>query len=380
MNLIMTHARAVLITATSSEEWWKGGLLVLSVGFALSCAMLVAADLDLLFLLFFGLSLAAVPLWRGLLWTSDEPGLLPLRPRVAAAVEGGLFALLSLLPMSVIWAALWWAIHDTALSAEQASIEMFAQAATVGGLFVVTAPAIALLPPRRVPLVLWTILAIPGLAGVLLSFGLITDGSVAILYYTMTSTGLVLALLAVVGAMWLARRLTARQETAAAVRPGRLDRLTVDTRRHLVRSILLSGVLTLGTWLLLHEVVSAVEPAHNPINTWYGGLLVVLPLLPRLLLMTERLGIRQSEVPSLAAWALLPVHPDALRARLMVLMIAPLAAGIAVDVGAALLLTDSLQWISTIALVHILASLLCGALLGGLTLARLPRTPRPRHS
>ena len=391
MSLFFVHARATLAAAFGPASRAKAVALVFSVGFALFCCSLMLAEVGstdaaltvmeaFLFVLVFGLSMMAVPLWRGLLWSSDGPVVLPLRPRAAGAVEGSVFALLTLIPMGALWATFWVAMgHAIQQGTSLLLPALLFQGPIVGGVFLLSAPAAAQMRSLKASKAMWVLLALPGLAGLTLGAGLATDQSTP-LYMTIAIMGVFAAVLTFMGATRLAKYLVNRADTEALSRPGRLDRLAIDSRNDIIRSMAMTAVLSLLGWLVLGTFVSGMvdqSVSEHPLQSWWGGMIVILPLLPRLSLTGTQLGIRRSDTPTLQAWSILPVHAEQMRRHMLVMVLAPLATGLLVDIAYVALQSDPLDWLSAIAKVNIAASILCGVLVGGATYTRLPRAPLP---
>ena len=390
MSLFFVHARATLAAASGPASRAKALALVLSVGFALFCCTLMLSEVGaregaptvmeaLIFVLVFGLSMMAVPLWRGLLWSSDGPVVLPLRPRAADAVEGGVFALLAVIPMGALWITFWSAFVDTIQeeAPEMLPVLLF-QAAAIAGVFLLGAPAAAQIRAKTASKLTWLLFALPGLAGLMLGAGLATDQESA-LYGTVALLGVFAAGLAWLGATRLARFAVSRAHTQTLSRPGRLDRLVLDSRKDIIRSTATTAVLSVIGWLMLSGFLNGMinqSVSGHPLQSWWGGLLVILPLAPRLSLIGAQLGIRQTDTPSPQAWSILPVHPTQIRRHMLAMIIAPLATGLLVDIAFVSTQHDPLDWLLAIAKVNVAASVLCG-LLGGATITRLPRSPQP---
>ena len=391
MSLFFVHARATFAAASAPANRAKALALLLSVGFMLFCCSLMLVEMQstdaapsvmdaLLFVLIFGLSTMAVPLWRGLIWSSSGSVVLPIRRRVADAVEGGVFALLTLIPLGALWAVFWSAvppvlmvtstvgssIHATMAEAvrqdpSQDATRMLLQGAIAGGLFLLSAPVAAQLRLQTASKMMWALFALPGLAGIILSAGLSTRQSSAV-YITVSLLGVFASVLVLVGATRIARHVARRPHTHGGTRPGRLDRLAVDNRRDLIRSMTLTTVLTLLGWLLLSTLVNQMVDqtlSGNPLQSWWGGLLVILPLMPRLSLLGTQLGIRMTDAPDAQAWSILPVHPTDLRRRMLAAISAPLAVGLLIDIAFVTLQPDPLDWLYAIAKVNVAASVIC---------------------
>ncbi len=386
MSLLWVHARATLAAASDPANRAKALALVLSVGFSLFCVSLMFGELrsthsaptameTLFFALLLGLSMMTLPLWRGLIWGSKGPAALPIRPRAAAAVEGGVFALLTLIPLGILWGSAWLAVGD-AIPRDDPSLRstVLVQAVFTGALFLCSAPMAAQLRSRTASNTMWGLFALPGLAGVILSAGLTTRQSSS-LYITLSLLSVFASVLVIVGAFRFARYATNRLRRDAGPRPGRLDRLAVDSQRDLLRSVALTVVLSLLGWCVLRKAV--VYPLEG---MWFSFLqsgwsgLVILPLIPRLTLISSRLGIRLTDTPDPTAWSILPVHPTDLRRRLLMRTTAPLTVGLLVDIGFVSLLSDPHGLQSSVATVNVAASVLCMLVLGGAVLVRLPRS------
>jgi len=359
----------------------------LSAGFLLFCASVgfraalsansVSNDFLFWTVFFFGILVSVVPLWRGLLWSDSGPVLLPIRPRVAAALEGMTFAALAGIPLVLGWLAFWWNLGES-VGPEVNAMGSVGPVVVAEGLFVACAAVAAQFDGRRAPLTIWCLVALPGLAGAAVFAAFMADDSAFILIAAAIGS-LFLVAGALFGAAKVARRLATRRTAVPGVRQGRLDRLAIDARAEIIRVVLISGILTLAAWfgveVFLDQVVGATR-ANTLFSSILGGLVVILPMLPRIQLLDAQLGIRRSEVPTLDAWSLLPVHPRALRTRMIALVVAPLMTGAVVDVGFAFFRADAQGWIQGMALVHFAASLVLAVVGGGFTMARLPRSAR----
>lgn len=391
MNILICHARGTFAAAFNQVNRWKAILLVLSVGlglfcFSLSVSALVDAPLSsfdrvpVVPVLIMGLTLGGVPLWRGLLWTTSGPTALPIRPRTAAAVEGLVFTAVSNVPHLCMWFAFGWALSDGAgveLSQTDIMTTMLQVGATVV-CFGLVAPIVAQLSGHKIPTALWTLLALPATTGILLTLTLAADGPSVLLEIAAVIMCTFLGGLGLFCAIWMTGRTTGENTSEAVlVREGRLDRFAMDTRQHLIRRVVTAGLLTLAGWTVLDVFLNDIvgDAQFRLLLEPWAGLLVLIPLLPRLVLLDAPMGFRISEVPQPSAWSLLPVDPTALRRRMLVLSLAPLATAAVVDFAVILFRRDSVEWLTSVATVNMATSLVMSVALGTLILLRMPKTP-----
>lgn len=376
---LLTHAAASLRVAGSRGNRAQAAVLVLSAGFGLFLLSAAVADRALgLLVLVLALTAATVPLWRGVLWTPGPRAPLPLSGRLQAATEALCFALLALLPAAALLAALF-----LATTGPRELGQALAQLGLTALIFLPAAAGAGLLRPRQAPLVVWVLVALPGLAGTALGLGIAADGPPLLLELTVLAVGIALVGGTLQGTLWLASALAVRLEPGGKrLRPGRADRLAHDTRRQLVLSLPLVVLGTAGAWLLLSQLEArlagiSVDGAPGG-HAAAAGFVVVLPLLPRAMALVSQLGVSlQLSVEQSQSWRLLPVDPRDLRRSLAALALGPLLVGTLTDLVAVALLATPLTWLPDLAEVMHFATG-CLALCVGLMLWRLPRrAPAP---
>ena len=372
-NIHLLHARCTIESAFASGSAGKAVLQLLSAGSALWLSCFAASDGDWpIALIALALPLFTVPLWRGLLWTTSHPSVLPLRPWIAKAIEGMVFVILSLVPMMALWACVFISF-DGPVSLQDLFGPMIVVVVSLS-----LAAAIAQLSVIRLPVVLWGLIALPGLGGALLGVQLVTDGPNTLVIVALSVVGTALLLGALYATFSTALALSRRiQRRGADARPGFLDRLDRDfIRQFLATLVFVDGLTVLGWVAVLHSrdtVVAATMSGDNSPHALIGGIVMILPLVPRFMTIDTQLGVglyRSFESPD--AWHLLPVQPDQLRRRLALLWVVPLSTAMGIDLVFVSLYSTDLGWLSGLLSVSLWSS---GVLLvlGLLVFIRLPR-------
>ena len=376
MSAVLLHARATATAALSAGSAGKAILQLLSAGSALFLASLTIGDDEWpIALVAVALPLLSVPLWRGLLWTSDGPSPLPLQPWLARTIEGMVFMLLSLLVMLGLWGCLSFSLSDLA-----------AWPGLHRGPLIVTVlvlPVVgwsAQLTAIRLPVAIWATIALPGLGGALIGIQLLTDGPNTLAIAALCAVGVALVSGVLIATFTAARRLTRRIESIGAdFRLGLRDRLQRDFIRQLLRSLVIVNGLTILGWSLViytrERIVGATLSGEQEVVPMVlGSLIIVLPLVARFMTIDAQLGVRLSHsMATPAAWQLLPIHPDQLRLRLGLLWSLPVLSAMLIDLACYALYATGVGWLEGLLSTSLWLSV---ALLvfGLLVFMRLPRS------
>lgn len=375
MSILLQHARATATAAFSPGSAGKAILHLLSAGSALFLASLTTGDDDWpITVIALALTLFSVPLWRGLLWTSSSPSLLPMQPWVARAIEGMVFMLLSLILMLGLWSCLAFAWDGLAPWREffPRPLIMIAISLPLAGLS-------AQLTAVRLPLAIWATIALPGLGGILIGLQLLTDGPNTLAIAALCAVGLALASGVLIATLTVARRLSRRVESIGSdFRLGLRDRLQRDFIRQLLRSIVIVNGLTILGWALViytreSMVAATLSSDQDVVSMVLGSLIIALPIGARFMAIDAHLGVRMSHsMATPVAWQLLPVDPEQLRRRLGVLWGLPVLSAMLIDLLYFALYATELGWLKGLLSTSLWFSV---ALLvfGLLVFARLPR-------
>lgn len=374
MSIHLLHARATATAAFSAGSAWKATLQLLSAGSAMTLASFTISDDWPIALIALALTLASVPLWRGLLWTNSSPSMLPLRPWIARAIEGMVFVLLSLLPMLGIWAYLSVSFADFAPWKELIHAPIIVAAASL-----TLAALSAQFSAIRLPVAVWATIALPGLGGTLIVIQLLTSGPNTLAIVALCAVGIALAGGVLIAAFSTAQRLSRRVESIGPeFRLGLHARLQRDFTRQLLRSTVLVGGFTMLGWVLVIQsresmVAATLSGERDVMQSVLGSIIIVLPLMARFMVIDAQLGVRLSHSMSTpAAWQLLPVHPDQLRRRLGMLWALPVLSAMLIDLVCLSFFATGLGWLEGLLSTSFWLSV---ALLvfGLLVFARLPR-------